>query len=363
MEIPSSSAFYQGRMKLKYTAFIELGHHLVHDRYQSSTVKDWNGHRVIAVDGSALHVPDTLENVLHFGGVNASNGDGTCPKARVSFAYDPLNKLIVDAKIVPLKTGERSLAEMHLEHSSPGDLYLYDRGYISFRLLQLHEEKGLSYCFRVPTKVCSVLCKDLIDGTKDQVVVDYEPSPQSKASCEKDGISIKPIKLRLVRVVLDSGEVEVLATNLFSRDHSVLGFQQLYHLRWGVEEEFKRLKCRIESEAFSGVRTECVYQDFYADILRLNISSLLAEDARDRLEMVGKKDKHPHAPNMSLALGKLSKYLILCFEGGADEIVNFQNNLTDFLCRFSLPIRPDRQYPQEKKPDRSGYSTAYKQAI
>jgi hypothetical protein len=202
-----------------------------------------------------------------------------------------------------------------------------------------------------------------LDGTKEQVIVDYEPSPQSKSKCEKDGVSITPIKLRLVRVVLDSGEAEVSATNLFSRDHSVQNFKELYHLRWAVEEEFKRLKCRIESEAFSGVRTECVYQDFYADILRLNISSLLIEDARNRLEEIGKRTKHYHAPNMCFALGKLSKYLIVCFGEDADEIENFQNNLTDFLCRFSQPIRPERRYTQEKKPYRSGYSTAYKRAV
>jgi hypothetical protein len=361
-EIPSASAFYQARMKMKHTAFVDLDENLINNHYNSSTIKDWNGHRALAVDGSSLHVPDTLENVLYFGGVKAKNGDGTCPKARISFAYDPLNKLIVDAKISPCSTGERALAEMHLERSAPKDLFLYDRGYFSFWLLQLHEQKELSYCFRVPTKVCSVLCKDLLEGTRDQIIIDYEGSPQGKSECEKYGLPTTSIKIRLVKVVLDSGEVEVLATNLFSRDHSALDFKGLYHLRWGVEEEFKRLKCRIEIEAFSGVRTECVLQDFYADVLRLNISSLLAAKARTLLEKTGKKDKHVHAPNMSLVLSKLSLFLGTLIGGTLEKVENFLENITALLFRFSLPIREGRSYPQEKKPDRSGHSTAYKRS-
>jgi len=50
-------------------------------------------------------------------------------------------------------------------------------------------------------------------------------------------------------------EIEVLATSLLDT-HEVLShivFKELYHLRWPVEEDYKVIKCRIESpKNFSG---------------------------------------------------------------------------------------------------------------
>jgi hypothetical protein len=51
--------------------------------------------------------------------------------------------------------------------------------------------------------------------------------------CLEKGLSIKPLRLRLVRVELDN-EVEVLITNLLDNErYPARGFKALYHLRWG----------------------------------------------------------------------------------------------------------------------------------
>jgi len=63
----------------------------------------------------------------------------------------------------------------------------------------------------------------------------------NKAATYAD-LSIAPIKLRLVRVDLPN-EVEVLITNLMDTGlYEASLFKSLYHLRWGVEENYKRLK-------------------------------------------------------------------------------------------------------------------------
>ncbi|MFT5188218.1 MAG: hypothetical protein ACI957_001237, partial [Verrucomicrobiales bacterium] len=47
----------------------------------------------------------------------------------------------------------------------------------------------------------------------------------------------KTVRLRFVRVLLDTGEVEVLITNLIDRDkYRAEEFKALYHERWDVEE-------------------------------------------------------------------------------------------------------------------------------
>jgi hypothetical protein len=68
---------------------------------------------------------------------------------------------------------------------------------------------------------------------------------------------------RLVRVELQDGEVEVLITNLMDgQAFPASEFEELYHLRWGAQENYKRLKQWVEIENFSGKGILSVKQDF-----------------------------------------------------------------------------------------------------
>ena len=69
----------------------------------------------------------------------------------------------------------------------------------------------------------------------------------------------------MVKVILDTGEKELLATSLIdSMMYPVTIFQELYTLRWGVEEEYKTMKSVLEVEQFSGKSPHAVRQEFHA---------------------------------------------------------------------------------------------------
>ncbi len=68
------------------------------------------------------------------------------------------------------------------------------------------------------------------------------PTNYQSKNAYKKGLPTCPLKLRLVRVKLD-GEIEVLITNLMDEQAIPASeFKELYHLRWGAEENYKRLK-------------------------------------------------------------------------------------------------------------------------
>lgn len=362
--VAAPASLCEARSKVRHGAFIDLNDTLINSYYQNSIIRHWHGFRVIAVDGTTIHVPDTQENVEFFGGWDScKSGPGIiCPKARVSFAYDPMNKLIVDAIMAPTSTGEDSLSRQHLKKSTSDDLNVYDRGYASYRLFRLHEDDEIHYCARIPTELFTKLCSDFLDSNEKDRIMYYAPQGLSRSSCIKQGLSVEPVKIRLIKVKLSSGETEVLATNIFDRRISEKSFGELYNLRWGVEEEYKRLKCRVELESFSGKKTEFVHQDFYADIVRLNLTALVAMEARGKLQKQGKKDKHVHAPNMSFVLSQMTVFLDSLFEPSERTLQKIMSNLTAHIIKRSEPIRPGRSYPRKKKPDRSGYSTPYKRA-
>jgi hypothetical protein len=87
-----------------------------------------------------------------------------------------------------------------------------------------------------------LLVNDFIASNKSEAVVTFTPRKPAISICQQKGLPETPIQLRLIRVELDH-EVEVLITNLMDADqYPAHIFKSLYHLRWGIEENYKRLK-------------------------------------------------------------------------------------------------------------------------
>jgi len=106
----------------------------------------------------------------------------------------------------------------------------------------------------------SLIVKDFIKSQKKEAVVAFYPNKSSIQTCKEKGLSASSISLRLVRIELPN-EVEVLITNLTDASkYDVSIFKSLYHMRWGVEENYKRLKQWADIENFSGKSALSVMQ-------------------------------------------------------------------------------------------------------
>ncbi|MEG0505006.1 MAG: transposase, partial [Raoultibacter sp.] len=135
-----------------------------------------------------------------FGGTGAG---AKAPTAQASFLYDPLNDIIVDAKLAPLSTDERTLAKEHLMALSrltsiKKKLILFDHGYPSSDLIAALQASHCDFLFRVRSKFSIAL--DALD-----MGVDPFDFP-----CD-DGSTIP---LVAVKLTLDSGETELLLTSI-----------------------------------------------------------------------------------------------------------------------------------------------------
>ena len=85
---------------------------------------------------------------------------------------------------------------------------------------------------------------------------------------ENDGyVQIGEHKARVIKVTLDTGEIETLLTNLTEN----FNFKELYFVRWGVEKAYDVLKNTLEIENFSGRTETAVRQDFHIHIIASNM--------------------------------------------------------------------------------------------
>ncbi len=229
--IISKAALTKARMKLKYEAFIDLNDHLLNHFYENFRPLKWNGFTLLAIDGTTVQLPRIEAITKHFGAWHPRQGD-KCPMARVSQMFDPLNQMTVDAIIEPKITGERELAAFHFLKLMPKDLILLDRGYPTYWLFNLIISRGANFCARIQQKRWKIVRQFYTSG-KHEKIISLSAFPSSVKHCKDMGLDLKPLKLRLIRVELETGGAEILVTSLLDQQtHSRDQFAELYHLRW-----------------------------------------------------------------------------------------------------------------------------------
>ncbi|MBS3078922.1 IS4 family transposase, partial [Candidatus Pacearchaeota archaeon] len=101
----TNSAFCQSRMKLSHTAFIELNDGIIKGFYTDNIFDLWNGFRLLAIDGSRLQLPLSLELIEDFGFAE-NQGAVPVPMAQASYCYDLLNNMIINSEIDRYETSE-----------------------------------------------------------------------------------------------------------------------------------------------------------------------------------------------------------------------------------------------------------------
>lgn len=290
-------------------------------------------------------MPYEPEIINEFGVNQGKENQRDCALGLASVYYDVLNNLCLDASINPTKTSERACITKHLKIAQSNDLSLLDRGYNAFWVYAQYLAKKQAFCMRAQVGN-NLLAKAFVKSGKAEAVVTFKPNVKAVETCHKKGLSSKPIKLRLVRVDLSS-EVEVLITNLMDEErYPANEFKDLYHLRWGIEENFKRLKQWVEIENFSGKSALSVKQDFHAKILATNLTFVVVNASQTLLNKAVKKRKHRYQINYSQALSKMKNTLIkwLHLSSSPDKLLQQIGELIKYIAKTSEAVRLGRSF-------------------
>jgi len=361
--VVTKSAFTQARKKFKHTAFIELNDDQVDYFYEHFSPHSWHDFRLLAIDGTMATLPNTEVIGAHFGYWHPQAG-GRCPKARISQLFDVLmtmfyrHKISIDARIAPKDRGERSLAGEHLVHLSFNDLLLLDRGYPAFWLFSAIGATGAQFCCRMSVDDWNVVKHFLCSGLTEQIV-EIQPCDSAKKACSERGLSQAPIPIRLLRIELPGGEIEVLATSLLDQErYRYELFKELYIQRWLIEEDFKAIKSRLEVENWSGKSVESIRQDFHATIFAKNLAAILAQPAQQVVREQSSHKKYTYQVNMTHLYSKLKMTIVKLFL--AANPITLLRMLWQHMTRTIEPIRPNRSNPRNERVKRVRYPMNYK---
>lgn len=346
----TNMAYSKARRKLKHTAFVELNERaVVAVMYRDDDYRTYSGLRILAVDGSMVMLPGTDEMKEAFGSWRyhfdrQDRRGGEHCYARASVLYDVLNRVALDAQFVPCATHELNLVAPALKHARTGDLVIYDRNYCSYRIMAETSQAGADFLIRCRRKAGFKVADDMLAGksSDDQVVTLTMPARLA----EREGSQGLPTSLtiRFVRVTLDNGEYEVLATSLTDQQsYPAADFKELYYMRWGIETFYGVLKTRLGLENFSGYSPEAIRQDFFATVFLTGVESILTEDAEENLKR--ERSGHPKKVNKAVSFNAIKNKSFELFMSDLPEEQTLEELTTLFQTSPTL-IRKDRKVPR-----------------
>ena len=166
--------------------------------------------------------------------------------------YDVLNCVYTNALFAPSPADERALAfELLEKHVYTGEeIFLFDRGFPSVKLIQILEKQGKKFVMRVAKNFLKEVAVFGKGVSKDKIVhVCYDKRRKLFSHVDFEGESYC-FDLRCVKIDLPKGQTEVLITNLSGEEFSRFEVGVLYGLCWRVESAFLDLKYVVHVEEF-----------------------------------------------------------------------------------------------------------------
>lgn len=305
-------------------------------------------YRLCAIDGSDIAL-DNAKDLKEYFGCSGSAKNATT--AMCSVAYDPLNNLILDASLNPYKTDERTAAREHIAVISAlpkkrkiQNLYVFDRGYPSREFFAELIDGKENFLMRVRTKFNLEFDK----VTRDENI-----------NFVRDG---KNYSVRVIKVTIETGEIETLVTNLPEKDLPYNEAGDLYFERWAIETKFSSLKNKLELENMSGRRPVTVFQDFWATLDMANTIACF-EYMTDEViaeRTANSNNKYAQTTNENRLIHKLSrKYIEVLTQNNSAKRQKLFDELVEDIAKRPVEIKPDRK-TKRKIPRKMKFCDRYK---
>lgn len=331
------SAFCNARAKLDEEVFKILQVKIL-QQAKPDPDKQWQGHRLLAVDGSKLNLPRQLMRA----GYKTPSDNAYYPQGTVSCLYELTSKIPIDFDLSK-QSDERMMALRHLDSLSDNDVVVYDRGYYSYDMLQEHLKRNIHPIFRLKTTACRAVIA-FVDSDEVDAVVQILPSP-SKYN------SLPALALRLVKY--DAGGTSyILGTTL--RDQKKYNIKQLsdvYHSRWGVEELYKISKQLMKVEDFHAQSERGVKQELFAHFNLITLTRLFANHSESGFQAHVKKEGHAMKANFKNCLMTVARNIEALLLQQTHLLTETMNTIIASISRCRQKLRPNRSFARcSRKP-------------
>jgi hypothetical protein len=310
----------------------------------------WHGMSVYAVDGSDFELPAAQELRTEFDPKSGlqHKGKGHYPQAKISTLYDVFRRLPVARTVAAVNCSEREEAKQLARYLPARSVALFDRGYPSFEFIHhlTRSFKGF-FVFRCPAKQTFPAVEAFMSSGKEEDLIWVDPSARYLQMVgSKAGKKLKPIKLRIIKLVSPDGTVSVLLTNLYDTvEFPGTEIIDLYFRRWEVETYYRDEKVTLEIEKFHSRTSNGIRQELLAAVIMSVISRTLMTLSQEMLENdLGE----PQFKNAIMTLA--SEAAVLAPENPERSLEIFKDVLEEIArVKYYRPRRPRPPQPRVTK--------------
>lgn len=369
MSPPSKQAVFKRMSILNYDVWHAIQRLFLDRIYRKMEKKTRKGYLLIAVDGTFATLPNHPVLGLIFGKHSPSEREEiikrTSPQAKISVAYDVLNKVILDFQIAHKDTSEIPLLFRHLEVLEDvlkdyKVIILVDRYYGSAEFFKYCEMKGYKYICRAKSnffkKERALIPPDCLDSTLN-ILIDKVWQKRIIREIIRRFISIYPVMhVRLLKghyeydqeyikfdgkkvITHHSVDAEYF-TNLSLKEFSREEVIRLYHVeRWKIECGYDSLKNILDIEQLNSANPIIVINEIMAKIIFFNIENLVWQAAQ---EEAASDEKHLTNNKHVVELCQSSWFVCSFFNNRFDS-----KRLTELViecARVKILVREGRHY-------------------
>jgi Transposase DDE domain len=303
--VVTASAYRQARQKVQPEVFVHLNAVACEEYYTrygaEQEVALWHGQRVLGVDGSYLNLPDTAETRREFSVQTNQHVGGEQVQALASVLYDLRNDVGLSAALGPKQAEKNLLFATHLAAMQAGDVVVCDRAYADYSVMATIVARQCHFVIRFPRQSFTAVNAFWVAPDQECVVTLDVPS-KTRTYVTQQQLPTT-LRVRLVKVILPSGEVEVLGTDLLDAlTYPAAEFKAVYGWRWNHETYHDRIKNIFELERFSGKSVQAIKQDFYGVIFLATLESMLSKPAQAELTAQGEARACRYTPRVNRAV-------------------------------------------------------------
>jgi hypothetical protein len=275
--------------------------------------------------------------------------DGTV-QALSSFYYDVLNGVCINAVIDDKKSEKSFIFNDHVKKFTKEAIIIYDRLYADYSVISFHAKGGYDYVIRCSLTSSFKEVSDFVKSDCFDKIVTLKVTERQKKFVKENGLP-EFVMVRLVKVILSNGTIEVLITSLLDgKTYKLEDFQWLYHKRWCIETYFSRLKNLLEIERFSTKTVIGIEQDFHSLVFLSTLESVLIKEDEEKLckENSDKKLKYEYKINKSVSYTAIADHIV-------DLLLNHDVPPSEVLAKLSRlfkngssPQRHGRQFKRKE---------------
>ena len=232
----------------------------------------WHGHPVNLMDGSTLLLQATPELSQHYGVASNQHGASHWPLMRLVAGFDLFSGAVYEVAEGPYQTSEHHLASQVILRSGPGWVYVGDRNFGVYHLLQVIVAAHSDALLRLKVAQAKrVGASPLFCGCDLDVVWSPSRFDHTEPGLPTPAVGGRVIYVRLEREGFRPIDLYLFTTLTDRKEFPIPELVTLYGRRWGIELDLRHVKTTLKMERLDGKSVDIVQKELLLGLLAYNL--------------------------------------------------------------------------------------------